>query len=386
MPPSAESDSTSGCEGADFADFPAGAIALIQRGTCLFQTKVRKAKYAGAVAVIMFNEGQEGRLDLFGGAMEGGEDVAIPAIATTFAVGQQLYESAQAGETVVRVSTDVYEGPQTIHNVLATYPGRSGKRWVMGAHLDSVPAGPGINDNGSGVAMLLEAARHVSRAQPDLDHGVEFAFWGAEEIGLIGSLHYVRELSEEEIPSVVGNLNFDMIGSPNPGRFVYDGDQSMYQTWIVPPAGSDVIEQVFNHYFDTHDMPYAPTAFDGRSDYYGFVEAGIPSGGLFTGAEETISLRESELFDVEEGAIFDACYHQYCDDFGNVDFQMLTELSQTSIHAMMTLVAHPFFAEIERDDSVSSESESESESEARGRVELPKRVEHACHGVRRLIR
>ena len=110
-----------------------------------------------------------------------------------------------------------------VENVLVEYPGASENVWMLGAHLDSVPAGPGINDNGTGVANILETARYLSENNPQLAHGIRFAFWAGEELGLLGSVHYVQELTEADAEVILGYLNLDMIGSPAPGRLIYDG-------------------------------------------------------------------------------------------------------------------------------------------------------------------
>ena len=63
LPPGAPGSSTSGCEDADYASFPAGNVALVQRGTCTFGEKAPMAQAHNASAVIVFNEGQPGRTD-----------------------------------------------------------------------------------------------------------------------------------------------------------------------------------------------------------------------------------------------------------------------------------------------------------------------------------
>ena len=117
----------------------------------------------------------------------------------------------------------------------------------------------------------------------NLQRPVRFAFWGAEESGLLGSEHYVDSLSNANLAKIYANLNFDMLGSPNYVRFVYDGDGS--SGGPSGPPGSDVIESVFTDYFDSKNLVSSPTDFDGRSDYGPFIENGIPAGGLFSGAE-----------------------------------------------------------------------------------------------------
>ena len=162
---------------------------------------------------------------------------------------------------------------------------------IVGAHLDSVTEGPGINDNGSGSATILTIAEEMERLRIRPRNSVRFAFWGAEEGGLFGSNFYVADLTQREYDRISLNLNFDMVGSENFVRFVYDGDGSAFGT--AGPAGSDVIERVFNRHFRENGLATDPTAFDGRSDYFAFINVGIPAGGLFSGAEGMKTRRQA---------------------------------------------------------------------------------------------
>ena len=187
---------------------------------------------------------------------------------------------------------------------------------MLGAHLDSVPAGPGINDNASGSSALLEIAEGMAQLAKNKNKGsvtnrVAFAFWGAEESGLIGSTYFVENLSDAEKADIMANLNFDMLASPNFARLVYDGDGSSFGT--EGPAGSDIIEHVFNQYFESQGLAYEGTAFTGRSDYGPFIAEGIPAGGLFTGAEEPKTAAQVARYGGVQGAWLDPCYHQACD-------------------------------------------------------------------------
>ena len=161
--------------------------------------------------------------------------------------------------------------------------GDSSRVVVVGAHLDSVPAGPGVNDNGSGVAALLTLATRWASVDRRGQNRLRFAFWGAEEVGLLGSQHYVESLAAEDRDDILMNLNFDMIASPNYVRFIYDGNGS--QMGQSGPTGSGTIESIFEEYFDSMGLDYEATAFDGRSDYGPFIAVGIPAGGVFSGAE-----------------------------------------------------------------------------------------------------
>jgi Zn-dependent M28 family amino/carboxypeptidase len=215
----------------------------------------------------------------------------------------------------------VYHVEQVVQrNVIAqTRTGRSNNVVMLGAHLDSVPAGPGINDNGTGSAGLLELAIQMG-GSPKVNNAVRFAWWGAEELGLFGSSEYVANLTSEQQLDISMYLNFDMIGSPNAGYFVYDGDDSDGEGAGPGPYGSAQIEKTFTDFFDQRlGVPTQGTDFDGRSDYGGFIDVGIPSGGLFTGAEDPKTAEQAALWGGQADVAFDPCYHAACDNLGNVD-------------------------------------------------------------------
>jgi Zn-dependent M28 family amino/carboxypeptidase len=271
--------STSGCEAADFAGFPVGAIALIQRGTCDFVLKIQNAINAGARAVILMNEGNDAtRQGLFNPATVGD----LPVLAATFAVGRELANGVVNGSTgrQVRVKVDVISQSLPTRNVIAQTSGREDNVIVVGAHLDSVEDGPGVNDDGSGSATILEIAEAMQKTNPR--NAVRFIFFSAEEAGLLGSAFYVSQLTDAQKADIAAMLDFDMLASPNFARFVYDGDLSSFPgpTGGVPEASGE-IEKIFNDYFAAQGMATLPTAFDGRSDYRDFIRSGIPAGGMF---------------------------------------------------------------------------------------------------------
>jgi Zn-dependent M28 family amino/carboxypeptidase len=339
IPPGEPGSSTSGCDAADFTPAPAEpSIALIQRGTCNFEDKVNNAQAAGYDAVIIFNEGQEGRTDLLTGTL--GNPETIPAIGISFADGKSLYDETQKGDVRARVftKTEIDLNRKTV-NVIADSPkGKiKGQTIVVGAHLDSVTQGPGINDNGSGSATILEIAEQLAALKytKKLQRQVRFAFWGAEEPGLLGSEYYVNSLTEAQRAKIYANLNFDMLGSPNYVRFVYDGDGS--DTPDAGPPGSDTIEDIFTSYFDSQKLASEPTAFDGRSDYGPFIAVGIPAGGLFSGAEGIKTAEEAAVYGGTAGEPYDACYHQACDTINNLSTKALSELGDAAADATLTL-------------------------------------------------
>lgn len=334
VPPTPAPGSTSGCEAADFTPASGTQIALIQRGTCTFAIKADNAKAAGYSAVVIFNEGQPGRDELLEGTLGAPSDV--PVIGLNYVDGAALFTATQAGPVTVSFSTDTLSETRTTKNVIADSPkGDPNKVVVVGAHLDSVLAGPGINDNGSGTSVDLETAVQISKLKLVPTQKLRFAFWGAEESGLLGSEYYVSKLSNNALGKIYANLNFDMLGSPNYVRFVYDGDGS--SEGVVGPPGSAQIEQIFNGYFQSQGLATAPTAFDGRSDYGPFIAAGIPAGGLFSGAEGIKTPEEAAVYGGTAGAPYDSCYHQECDDITNLSTKALAELGDAAVHATWTL-------------------------------------------------
>jgi Zn-dependent M28 family amino/carboxypeptidase len=337
FPPTPEPSSTSGCDAADFAGFTPGNIALIQRGFCFFSDKVANAELAGASAVIMFNEGQPGRTDAFDGTL--GAPVGIPVIFATFAIGEQFHNLIGSNPPVTaRIEVFAFSEERTTVNVFGeTRFGSKNHVVVVGAHLDSVLAGPGINDNGSGTAVILDIAQKHRTLFPR--NKLRFAFWGAEESGLIGSTFYVDNLTPEERAQIMLNLNFDMMGSPNFVRFVYDGDGSIDPTDpdLAGPPGSDKIEEVFERFFEFRGLQTEPTAFDGRSDYGPFIAEGIdiPAGGLFSGAEVLKTPEQAAIYGGTAGVAYDPCYHDFCDTVGNVSEEGLKQLAQGAAFSVL---------------------------------------------------
>ena len=304
IPPPASGSSTSGCEAADFP--PAGAepaIAVIQRGTCDFSVKVANAAAAGYDGVVIFNEGQPDRTDLFPGTL--GEPAALPTLFTTYALGQKLVTLADAGGSG-RVEVKARSEMRKTYNLVAeTAGGRADRVVVVGAHLDSVREGPGINDNASGSGAILELALQMAKLKIQPKNKVRFGWWGAEELGLFGSTAYVDSLSEQQAASIMAYLNFDMIASHNYAWLIQQGN---------PDSAADkVVEQVFTKYFQRARLPYQYTPADGRSDYAAFSDIGIPVGGLFSGADAIKTEKQAKLFGGVAGQPLDPCYHKACD-------------------------------------------------------------------------
>jgi Zn-dependent M28 family amino/carboxypeptidase len=316
-----------GCSTSDFAGFPAGNIALISRGACTFALKAENAYNAGAVGVVIYNN-ISGNLN---GTLGNAFTLDIPVTSVTQATGQQL---AATPGLILRLKTETFRGIATTYNVLAeTKDGNPNNVVMAGAHLDSVNEGPGIQDNGSGSAAILEVAEQMQKVKPR--NKIRFAWWGAEESGLVGSIYYVNNLSQEERDKITLYLNFDMIGSPNHVFFIYDGDDSDAVGAGPGPAGSAQIEKLFERYFDNVGEPYKGTDFSGRSDYGPFIAIGIPSGGLFTGAEGIKTADEAALWGGTAGVAYDPCYHLACDTFDNINLGALAINSDAVAYATL---------------------------------------------------
>jgi Zn-dependent M28 family amino/carboxypeptidase len=333
---SGDRENSSGCEAADFAGFVAGNIALVQRGTCPFAAKAVNAAAAGASAVIVFNQGNApDRMGLINGTL-GDATVDIPVVGATFPTGADL---ADPVGTVARVQVSAPETRQTFNVIAETKTGRADNVVMLGAHLDSVQSGPGINDNGSGSATILETAVQLGKVNK-LNNKVRFAWWGAEELGLLGSTHYVEDLAANNpaaLDKIATYLNFDMVGSPNYVIGVYDADESTYTAPVTVPGGSIETEAVLTDYFDGIGQPWVDTAFSGRSDYQAFINHGVPASGLFTGADGTKTPEEVELFGGTAGIIYDPNYHTPGDDLSNVNVTAIDIMSDAIAHATITL-------------------------------------------------
>jgi len=210
--------------------------------------------------------------------------------------------------------------------VIADLPGRKKGVVLLGAHLDSVANGPGINDNGSGSALILEVARQARRLHVRSKHGLRFAWWGAEELGLIGSTAYVQGLSSTQRARILDVLNLDMVGSPNFGRIVYTADDA--------PQGSARIEAAFRTYFAARKLPVEEESLGGASDHASFAAAGIPVGGLFTGADGRKSAEEAAAFGGRDDQPYDPCYHRACDRLANVSNAALERIVRAALHAV----------------------------------------------------
>jgi Zn-dependent M28 family amino/carboxypeptidase len=334
-PASVPTGSALGCAATDFGAANAGTIVVISRGSCTFGVKASNALAAGAAGVVIYNN-VDGALE---GTLGNTFTAEVGAVGITQALGQELVAQVPAGLTLHLVTDTTREMASTRNVIAESRHGNPDNVVMAGAHLDSVSEGPGINDNGSGAAALLEIAQEMSKVRTK--NRVRFALWGAEEANLVGSTHYVATLPAAEAEKIALYLNFDMIGSPNYVRFVYDGDNSAFPVGTgsaAGPPGSGAIELLFHEYFADRGLASAETPFSGRSDYGPFIAAGIdiPSGGLFTGAEGVKTEAEAAVYGGTAGEAYDPCYHDACDDLGNVSRKAIDEMSDAVAHAIIT--------------------------------------------------
>ncbi|CEN61966.1 Putative Aminopeptidase [Aspergillus calidoustus] len=315
-----------GCDEADYPSGLAGAIALIERGTCPFGTKSELAGKAGALAAVVYNNEQ--------GEVSGTLGTPSPNHVATFGISdadaapfvKQLKEGKKV-DSIAYIDATV----DTIHttNIIAQTKGGDPQNCVMlGGHSDSVAEGPGINDDGSGSLTLLEIATQLSKYR--VNNCVRFAWWAAEEEGLLGSDYYVSVLSEEENLKIRLFMDYDMLASPNFAYQVYNA------TNAVNPVGSEELRDLYTEWYTAHGLNFTYIPFDGRSDYDAFIRNGIPGGGIATGAEGVKTEEEQAMFGGRKGDWYDPCYHQLCDDLGNVNATAWEINSKLVAHTVAT--------------------------------------------------
>jgi Zn-dependent M28 family amino/carboxypeptidase len=293
-----------GCEQGEFRR-ARGRIAVAARGTCTFRVKARAAEAAGARGLVVADPGRD--VPPRGSLARPG--VRIPAV-TAGSAALRL-----RGRALLVVDTVAEEA--TTRNVIAERPGPPRRVAMLGAHLDSVDEGPGINDNGSGVAVTLALAERLRGRR-----GLRFGFWGAEELGLYGSRRYVASLSPAERRRIKGYVNLDMVGSRNAVRYLYGEGR-------VRDALADALR--------ARDLRFDTIRIGGSSDHAPFEGAGIPVGGLYSGSEERKTARQARVFGGRAGRPLDPCYHRRCDTLERVDVDVMVELGEAAGRALTAL-------------------------------------------------
>jgi hypothetical protein len=339
--------STSGCDPSDFNGFVAGRIALIQRGTCTFQQKVDNAQAAGASGVIIFNEGNDTRTGVFSGSLS--SVPTIPVAFTSFAIGQDLYNQYQDAVTnataLPNLSLTVlgFEDPTaTDWNVIADSKGGDPHHvLVVDAHLDAI-YGAGMLDNASGSATILDIAQMMKNVDPL--NKVRFIWFGGEELGLFGSIHYVNNLSPSELSDTRYDLDADVTATPN------------YSLGILDPAAVDLFGRTVSTQFPPQVYGPSLVARDQMINYYNSVGknhilfspvgtdaetfnlAGVPASGVLTGQDCCKTPEEVALFGgftgnydgnipSTDGGCVDNPF-RWCDNLDNNDKNVMTLVSK----------------------------------------------------------
>ncbi|KAG8957434.1 Leucyl aminopeptidase yscIV [Tulasnella sp. 419] len=336
--PDLEAAPSAGCTDGDFAGLDLkGKIAFVQRGSCSFAIKAANAKAHGAVGAVIYNN-IEGVLS---GTLGGANDTAYVttggiSLESSKIILQKLSESS-TGEVPAKLDITFLREQRYSSNIIASSKaGNQSNVIFIGGHLDSVKAGPGLNDDGSGSITVLELALQLAKYK--LNNAVRFGWWTAEEFGLVGSTHYVNSLSQEEKDKIALYINLDMVASPNPIFGVLDSDNSAGQNNAEAPAGSAAVEAVLIEYFTKNKLPTVPSNFNGRSDYASFIANGIPAGGLFTGAEGIKTEEQAALFGGTAGLAYDPNYHQKGDTITNLDYNAWIHNAKSSAHAIATFI------------------------------------------------
>ena len=291
----------SGCSAEEFDGLSARDVPLVRRGECFFRVKAFNAQRAGARALVVIDVSPTRRGVPSGTLATTG--VRIPVVLTDQAIPG----------AAVRLDVDAVSERRLTHNVIAETPGGEEGRVVMaGGHLDSVAGGPGINDNGSGAATLIETAEATGPDPPGAR--VRLAFWGAEELGLVGSRRYVRSLDSDERRRIRAYINLDMVGSPNAVPELYaDGDAHVAR--VLRRARGPSLGKI---------------AAGGSSDHAPFATAGVPVNGLYTGSTER----------GPGGRPRDPCYHLACDTLENVNRPVLLRMARAAAEAVRRLARH----------------------------------------------
>lgn len=320
--------------GCDIADYPSveesskNLIAFIERGNCSFGHKSIAAGQANFKAAIIYNN--EYSNDTLKGTLGEPTGKEIPTASITKSSAEYYLEHYLNKKLSVDVSLliDSYvKNVSTVNIIAESIMGDENNIIMAGGHTDSVDS-PGINDDGSGTISLLVLAKHLAKFEPV--NKIKLGFWSAEEEGLIGSTHYVSQLSPEEIQKHRLFLDYDMMASKNYAYQIYDGNN------IDNPAGSEEIKQLYIDWYTEQGLNYSLIEFDGRSDYAAFIENNIAGGGIATGAEGIKTNEEQELFGGEAGKWYDECYHQHCDDINNVDYEAWLVNSKLIAHSIGT--------------------------------------------------
>lgn len=314
----------SGCAPNDYpAAVPKGAIAVVDDAQCSVVDKQNSAVAKGASAVIVLSAstGRGAPPTLFTTGYFKKLTVPVAVLGSSGA-------AALTGSTApIRLVLDAQNVKITSRNVVAqTKTGSAHDVVVVGAHLDGSRAGPGINDDGSGGAAVLETALQLGPLAP-VSNAVRFVFWGADLDGRNGVLDYVFGMDRDQLNDIALYLNFTMLGSPNAGFFTDDGDQSGPPGPGVSPAdvpeGSAGIERTLSGYLNLAGKRPADMPLDTRADYHPFMIAGVPVGGMTTGSSQPKTPVQARLWGGQAGVAFDPNFQGPRDTVDNINREAL---------------------------------------------------------------
>ncbi|PBP17070.1 putative leucine aminopeptidase 2 [Diplocarpon rosae] len=318
-----------GCTQGNYPAYVKGKIVVLSRGGCGYDTKVTLAKAAGAVAVII-HEKDGGDENVLLGELQNAQGDYIPTLGMSFKGAQDfLAATAEAPAGVQIEDTEV----ETENVIAETIGGDKNHVLMVGAHTDSSPKGPGINDNASGVVGILEVALQLAKFSTL--NKVRFAFWSAQEQGLLGSKHYAKSLTLHDALILRLYLDFDQIASPN---YIYenlDGDGSTFG--LRGPWGSEDAERLFNDYFEELGISTEPAPLDGSRDTEPFRDLGIPVGGLSSGADGIKSQEQADRVGGTAGAPYDPNYRTAEDTLDNINRDVFFQMTKAIAHAVGTI-------------------------------------------------
>ncbi|CAF1438841.1 unnamed protein product, partial [Adineta ricciae] len=329
-----------GCNKDDYANTTGKAVLIMAGGTCTYAEKGELAATKNVSALLFYNHGST-TSSLAPATFRLRQANILPALSLSYAAGRSLFNLLNSSNSVnvtLEIQRENY-GTFDVHNICAhTVDGNSTKTIMVGSHSDSVPAGPGINDNGSGSAANLVLALNLARLYSSNSYSkypyrIRFCWWGGEEIGLTGAIYHVQQAQNSSTPDDLKlfnnliNLNYDMLGSPNYIFGIYNGSSAKAGTSQKAINGSIRVSEAFRNWFNSQNLPWDYTDFSGRSDYGPFLAAGIAAGGLFSGGDGTKTETQRDIYEAKlgqgygglPGATYDPCYHKTCDTLKNID-------------------------------------------------------------------
>jgi Zn-dependent M28 family amino/carboxypeptidase len=329
-----------GCNKEDFSGFPAGHIALIQRGGNCYQyrDKVFNAMAAGASGVIIANNVPGVMFTSLGTPVP---SMTTPVVMVSGEVAKELADAIQKGQSpTVHFDFEAVRKAGVSQNIFAELTGVDDSHVVMaGAHLDSSPGNAGMNDNASAAAAILEVALQMKDIKPS--NTLRFAWWTGEEMGLEGSIYYIKNLPDKEKKRIAVYINHEILGAPNGGRFIMGTDDT-----TSPPGSKEIVERYMAYFtsmglsFFVIDPMFANAGV--RSDMLPFIQAGIPSSFIVTGAEIPWNPVFDEIFqdlkNRKSGVATHPCYHKSCDRLSlkadgsddNFDFDLYLQMSKAT--------------------------------------------------------